>query len=209
MTLSRHDAHRIAAPTRDRSDHAALRAHAAACRLTRIDRRALAGHIRRADAIGTEAFAMLARLLSAKLLHAPVLKVGAPSATLAVGGAHVTYAIDDLAPVQGRLFHGEALAPGQGGVSVACLLGATLIGMSAGSTAPFLQADGTFRNLRLIRVSHGQTPTADDAAADRHPQDRTAADHLLRRQATGLPTHSAFPKGSDTIFCDPSERSDT
>lgn len=163
--MSKRNEHLIEASGFDRMDHETLRTHAIACRLTKIDRRALADHIQRADATGTGAFAMLARLLSKKLLYAPVQKMGEPLATLAVGGSHVTYTIDDLAPAQGRLFHGDAFALGQGGISVESLLGATLIGMSSGSNAPFLQADGTFRRLRLICVNHSHTLTPCEVAA--------------------------------------------
>ena len=158
MTMSEQTEHHIETSGFDRMGHEALRAHSAACRLTKMDRRALADHIQRADAIGTGAYAMLARLLSKKLLYAPVLKPGDPCATIATGGSRVTYAIDDLFPQEGRLFHGNAYALGQGGIPIASLLGATLIGMSSGSEAPFLQADGSFHRVRLISVNHQATP---------------------------------------------------
>lgn len=165
MTSSGQNEYETEALSFDRTDHAALRAHASACRLTKMDRRALADHIQRADAVGAGAHAMLARLLSKKLLYAPVLRAGVPTAMIATGGSRVTYAIDDLASREGRLFHGDAYALGQGGIPIASLLGATLIGMSAGGDAPFLQADGTFRRLRLIRVDHQANPRQRGASA--------------------------------------------
>ncbi|MGR3525279.1 MAG: hypothetical protein ACU0CT_04690 [Paracoccaceae bacterium] len=157
MTVSEHNERHIEASGLDRMDHEALRAHSAACKLTKMDRRALADHIQGADAIGTGAYAMLARLLSKKLLYASVLKADEPCGAIARAGSRVTYAIDDLSSQEGRLFHGNAYALGQGGIPIASLLGATLIGMSSGSDAPFLQADGTFHKVRLISVDHQAT----------------------------------------------------
>lgn len=124
------------------------------CVLTKTDRRALAEHVLRADKVGTGAFAMLTRLLSQKLLYATVRDDDKISAAAAAGGSRVTYAIDDLETQTGQLFHYDAYALGQNGIHVGTLLGATLIGMKAGSRAPFLQADGSFRSLRLLSVDH-------------------------------------------------------
>lgn len=158
MTISEHNKHHIEASGFDRMDREALRSHSAACKLTKMDRRALADHIQRADAIGTGAYAMLARLLSKKLLYASVLKADEPCGAIARAGSRVTFAIDDLSSQEGRLFHGNAYALVQGGIPIASLLGATLIGMSSGNDAPFLQVDGSFRRVRLISVDHQATP---------------------------------------------------
>lgn len=124
------------------------------CVLTKTDRRALAEHVLRADKVGTGAFAMLTRLLSQKLLYATVRDDDKISAAAAAGGSRVTYAIDDLETQTGQLFHYDEYALGQNGIHVGTLLGATLIGMKAGSRAPFLQADGSFRSVRLLSVDH-------------------------------------------------------
>jgi len=133
--------------------YATLRDLSANCLLTRADRRALADHIQRADRIGTGAWVMLARLLSQKLLYTPVVEGDQTSAATAAGGSRVTYAIDGLAPSSGYLFHDDAYALSQNGIPVATLLGATLIGMKAGTHAPFLQADGSFRAVSLLGVA--------------------------------------------------------
>lgn len=134
--------------------YATLRDAAVHCVLTKTDRRALAEHIQRADKVGTGAFAMLTRLLSQKLLYATVREDDKISAAAAAGGSRVTYAIDDLETQSGQLFHYDEYALGQNGIHVGTLLGATLIGMKAGSRAPFLQADGSFRSVRLLSVDH-------------------------------------------------------
>lgn len=137
-------------PAFPRSGYAVLRDLSVNCRLSRTDRRALADHIQRADRIGTGVHIMLARLLSQKLLYTPVVeddRIGPPYAT---GGARLTYAIDDLEPRSGHLRHETTPDFGQDSIPVATLLGATLIGMQAGSRAPLLQADGSFRRLWLI-----------------------------------------------------------
>lgn len=124
------------------------------CVLTKADRRALAEHIVRADKVGTGAFEMLTRLLSQKLLYATVREDDKIGAATAAGGSRVTYAIDDQEPQSGQLFHHDEYALGQNGIHVGTLLGATLIGMKAGNRAPFLQADGSFRSVRLLSVDH-------------------------------------------------------
>jgi len=124
------------------------------CVLTKSDRRALAEHIIRADKIGTGAFAMLTRLLSQKLLYATVRDDDKIGAATAAGGSRVVYAIDDLEPQTGQLFHHDDYAADQTGIHIGTLLGATLIGMKAGTRAPFLQADGSFRSVRLLSVDH-------------------------------------------------------
>lgn len=124
------------------------------CILTKADRRALADHLLRVDRVGTGAFAMLTRLLSQKLLYATVLDDDRICAAFAAGGSRVTYAIDGLPPQSGRLFHRDEYALGQTGIHVGTLLGATMIGMKAGTDAPFLQADGTLRRVSLLRVDH-------------------------------------------------------
>ena len=134
--------------------YAALCQLAVSCILTKSDRRALAEHILRADKIGTGAFEMLTRLLSQKLLYATVLDDDNVCSAIAVGGSRVTYAIDELDPQTGQLFHYDEYAFGQNGLHVGSLLGATLIGMKVGAVGPLLQADGTFRSVRLLRVGH-------------------------------------------------------
>lgn len=97
---------------------------------------------------------MLTRLLSQKLLYATVLDDDKVCSAIAVGGSRVTYAIDELEPQTGQLFHYDEYAFGQNGIHVGSLLGATLIGMKVGAVGPFLQADATFRSVRLLRVEH-------------------------------------------------------
>ena len=69
MTVSEHNERHIEASGFDRMDHEALRAHSVACKLTKMDRRALADHIQRADAIGTGAYCRASTTLSASDNH--------------------------------------------------------------------------------------------------------------------------------------------
>ena len=160
----------IEAPNFRKTSYAALRELSVACILTKTDRRAMADHIQTAVRIGVGIHLMLARLLSKKLLYAAVVQSDAICPTIAIGGSRVTYAIDDLAPQTGRLFQNDEYACGQNGIHVATLLGATLIGMKAGTHAPFLQADGSFRKLRLISVDY-HPPVAHPRAAASPEQD--------------------------------------
>jgi transcription elongation GreA/GreB family factor len=134
--------------------YAALRELSIACLLTRADRREIEEHIRRADKIGTGVHVVLARLLSKKLFYASEVQDDTPCPSTATGGSRVTYAIDDLPPHSGRLVHRNENAYGQSSIHVATLLGATLIGMTAGAQAPFLQASGSFRKVRLLSVDY-------------------------------------------------------
>lgn len=136
----------------DTIGYAFLCQHAVTSVLTKTDRRAVVDHILRADKVGTGAFAMLARLLGLKLLYASVLDDAKIGAETAAGGSRVVYVVDDLQPQSGRLFHYDEYAEEVSGIHVGSLLGATLIGMKAGTRGPFLQADGTFRCVHLLSV---------------------------------------------------------
>lgn len=134
------------------TEHAILQAHSAACRLSRIDHQALMEYLEHADKIATGFYMALSRLLTNKLTYASELGATKSSSTIAVSGAHLTYAIDDLRPQKGHLLHREAYLPGKDDINIGSLLGATLIGMSVGDKTPFLQANGSFRRVRLINV---------------------------------------------------------
>lgn len=136
----------------DSIGYAILCQHAVTSVLTRTDRRALVEHILRADKVGTGAFAMLARLLGLKLLYATVLDDGRIGTQTAAGGSRVIYAIDDLPQQSGRLFHYDEFSEEDNCIHVGSLLGATLIGMKAGTDGPLLQADGTLRRVHLLSV---------------------------------------------------------
>lgn len=154
MTVSGQRTPAIETPATSNTGYAALRELSVACRLTTADRREIEEHIRRADKIGTGVHVVLARLLSKKLLYASEAQGEVPCPSTATGGSRVTYAIDDLPPQSGRLVHHNEHTYGQSSIHVATLLGATLIGMTAGTQAPFLQASGSFRKVRLLRVDY-------------------------------------------------------
>ena len=131
-----------------------LRELAISCKLTKQDREALAKHVLEADRIGSGVYILLARLLSMKLLYATVLGDDKALPGFAASGSHVTYRIDDLEPQSRYLFHKNEFDYGQNGIHVATLLGATLIGLPPGVHENFLQADGSFRRIRVMKVTH-------------------------------------------------------
>ncbi len=147
MTISRQHL-----PAFDSIGYAILCQHAVASVLTKNDRRALVDHILRADKIGTGPLAILSRLLGLKLLYASVLDDGKIDTKAAAGGSQVTYAVDNLQPVSGRLYHHDEFSVEENGIHVGSLLGATLIGMKAGTQGPLLQPDGTFSRVQLLSV---------------------------------------------------------
>lgn len=132
--------------------YAILCQHAVTSVLTRTDRLALVDHILRADKIGTGALALLARLLGLKLLYAAIVEDGRIGTRIAAGGSRVIYAVDDLPPQSGKLFHHDEFAEDDNSIPVGSLLGATLIGMKVGTQGPLLQADGTLRRVHLLGV---------------------------------------------------------
>ncbi|WP_127108491.1 hypothetical protein [Pararhodobacter zhoushanensis] len=133
-----------------KTDYPSLQDHAMGCLLSRSDRRALAGHIQRADRIGTGVDILVARLLSQKLLYASFVDDARIAADVAISGSRLRYAIADQAAQTAQLCHDEAMGPED--LCVASPLGATLIGMKAGNTAPLFAPDGTFCRLRLISL---------------------------------------------------------
>lgn len=131
---------------------AASRELSVTCSLTDTDRTALAGHIRLGKKVGVGVELMVAELLNKKLLYAAQVNIDDSRLQIASGGSRVVFMVDETSSQSGRLFHNDKYAHGSEGISVASLLGATLIGMKVGSQAPWLQCDGSFRKLRLIAV---------------------------------------------------------
>lgn len=148
----------IRAPDICPEGYATLRQHAGACALNRTDRRALAELLVHVHDVGIGAYAMMTALLSQKLVYASLLAGDRVGDAIAASGSRCTFSIDDLEPQSGTIFLCDEFAAGQNGVLVGTLLGATLIGMKAGTSGPFLQSDGTFRNVHLHSVER-QAPT--------------------------------------------------
>lgn len=138
----------------ERTEYDVLKAHAADCRLSDLDKRALAEYLKHADHVATGVYFALSRLLRRKLDYATDMIEANPTDSVATGGSRITFAIDKLRPQKGRLLNREFYQPGQDDISMASLLGATLTGMKTGDIAPFLQADGSFRQVRLISVEY-------------------------------------------------------
>lgn len=131
-----------------------LKAHALDCRLSKRDRRALTEYLNHAEHVGKGVYLALSRLLSRKLEYAPDSSETDSLSSIATDGSRITFTIDKLRPQNGRLLSREFYQPGQDDISMASLLGATLAGMRAGGNAPFLQADGSFRQVHLISVDY-------------------------------------------------------
>lgn len=132
--------------------YSVLREISMSCKLTKSDRHALADHIIDADRIGTGVYALLARLLSMKLLYASVAATDEVLSPFSANGSFVTFAIDGFEPQSEYLFQNEKSCSDYSGIHVASLLGATLIGLRSGVVTKFLQPDGSFRNIHLIKV---------------------------------------------------------
>ena len=140
------------------NEYEILKAHSMECRLSGLDRSTLADYLNHADHVGKSVYLPLSRLLRSKLKYASDLIEKDPSSSIATRDSRFSFTLDKLRPQDGRLVTREYYQPGQDSISMASLLGATLIGMSAGESAPFLQADGSFRQVRLVRVHYQPTP---------------------------------------------------
>lgn len=154
MTYPNQNVDALEANSKGSNEYEILKAHALGCRLSQFDKRALTEYLNHADQMGTGVYLALSRLLRRKLKYAPDLIGNDPLDSVAIRGSRISFAIDKLRPQNGRLLSREFYQPGQDDISLASLLGATLIGMSAGESAPFLQADGSFRQVHLISVDY-------------------------------------------------------
>ncbi|AHC99559.1 hypothetical protein METH_01505 [Leisingera methylohalidivorans DSM 14336] len=94
---------------------------------------------------------MLSYVLANKLMNARLI-AEVHCSDLAVGGSHVTYAVDGEAPQTGLLLHRAGPEPIRGVIPVASLLGATLIGMRVGQRAPLLCENGSISKLIVSGV---------------------------------------------------------
>lgn len=154
MAFSDQNAIVLDANANESNEYEILKAHSMDCRLSKLDRSALTEYLSHADHVGTGVYLALSRLLRRKLKYAPDLTAKDPLNSIATRDSRITFSIDRLRPENGRLLSREFYQPGQDDVSMASLLGATLIGMRAGTSAPFLQADGSFRQVHLISVDY-------------------------------------------------------
>ena len=116
------------------------------------DHQKLQEHLENCDCAMRPNSKLLAYVLANKLMNTrPVSDVH--QSDLVVGGASVTYAVDNQAPLTGLLVHRvKAGLPGAE-IPVASLLGATLIGMRVGQRAPILFEDGTIGEVSVISVA--------------------------------------------------------
>lgn len=138
----------------EKSEYEILKSHSGECRLSKRDRRALTAYLEHAVHVDKGFYLALSRLLRRKLNYALDLAAASHLRSTAIGGSRITFAIDRLRTQNGRLVYRENYNPRQNDINMASLLGATLTGMETGETAPFLQADGSFRQVHLISVVH-------------------------------------------------------
>lgn len=120
--------------------------------LPAADHQELQEHLEACDCTMRPNLKLLAYVLANKLMNTrPVNNVHCSD--LVVGGSRVTYAIDGADPQTGLLVHRARAGLTEGVISVASLLGATLIGMRAGQRSPLLFEDGSIGRLRVVEVA--------------------------------------------------------
>ncbi len=116
------------------------------------DHQKLQEHLENCDCAMRPNSKLLAYVLANKLMNTrPVSDVH--QSDLVVGGACVTYAVDDKEPQTGLLVHRVTAGVDGAEIPVASLLGATLIGMRVGQRAPMLFEYGTIGKVCVISVA--------------------------------------------------------
>lgn len=121
--------------------------------LADADRWQLMRHLAWCDAVRPAPSPYLGHVLRRRL--AASRPCGAePPADAVTGGCRVTYSIGGGPAHTGLLAHGARKAAAESGViPVLSLLGATLIGMRVGQSAPVLHEDGTIARLTVLGVT--------------------------------------------------------
>jgi transcription elongation GreA/GreB family factor len=107
-------------------------------------------HLKTCEESRGSAWTFLAYLLQSKIVNSE--PISAPiDEDMVIGGSVVTYSVGGGPPVQGSLLHRVRPEISKGEViSVASLLGATLIGMRTGQRSPLLCDDGSIKSLLVI-----------------------------------------------------------
>ena len=136
------------------------------CCLTCKDYTLLEGHLINALAAEWSYYPLLVRLIRTKLADARVILSDDMDQDVATGNSRVVFSLDGKHDDSRVLMHWDH-APMVGfGLRINTLLGATLLGMRAGQSAPLLRADGTFGYVNLKQVAF--QPEAARRISSRH-----------------------------------------
>jgi regulator of nucleoside diphosphate kinase len=130
--------------------------------LTTKDYSLLQGHLIRLRSDGVDGLA--ARVLRAKLEHAVVLPPDLVEPDVATAGSRLEYVVDGRAE-ESRLEHWYRHHTVGATVVVTSILGAVLLGMRGGQSAPLPRADGSVGRVVLRKVAYQP-----EAARRRPPQ---------------------------------------
>lgn len=151
--LGNHDNHEGLGPTGvSAAVLATLRDHGAATRLTMKDIRLMESHLQRCAASNVVISRLVDEILRRKLAHCQVVEEADVPPELAIGNSLIRYRINQGEPRTGLLFHRMARQVDTDHLSVFSLAGATVIGLSAGQSAPLLRTDCTFGTITLLDV---------------------------------------------------------
>lgn len=131
---------------------ATLRDHGAATRLTPNDSRQMESHLHQCEASSTVVFGLVGEILRKKLAHCQIVEEMDVPRQLAIGNSLIRYRINETEPRTGLLYHRVSRQADSYHLSVCSLAGATVIGLSAGDSAPLLRSDFTFGTIALLEV---------------------------------------------------------
>lgn len=109
-------------------------------------------HLDYCETAGSGIAALTGEILRQKLRHARRLGPDAPAGCIAAGNSLLGYRIRGQEPRIARLSHRARLWAEAEVVPVRSLLGATLIGMRVGDSAPLLLSDGSFSEVTLMEL---------------------------------------------------------
>lgn len=137
---------------------ATLRRHGAATRLILKDLRQMESHLHQCEASNTVVFGLVAEILRKKLAHCQIVEEIDIPPQLAIGNSLIRYRINETEPRTGLLYHRVSRQANSDHLSVCSLAGATVIGLSAGDSAPLLRSDFAFGTIALLEVISQPTP---------------------------------------------------
>ncbi len=135
-----------------------LRHHGAATRLTLKDIRQMESHLRQCETSNTVVFGLVGEILRTKLAHCQIVEEVDVPFDLAIGNSLIRYQLGENEPRTGLLYHRVPRQVETDHLSVCSLVGATVIGLSAGDSAPLLRSDFAFGSITILEVISQPTP---------------------------------------------------
>ncbi len=124
------------------------------CVLTERDHSILNGRLQELLGYGEGVFPLLSRYLLAKLDDARIVETAKVSRDIATGNSRVIYALDAGHEDSRVLVHSHNYFVAGFSLPITSFLGLAILGAGAGQRLPYLEADGTLRQVLLKEVAY-------------------------------------------------------